>query len=429
MRIRIPDINGEEKYIEGKQSIVLVGANGAGKTRMSVWIEENNSTINVHRISAQKSLAIPKMVSPTELETAEEKLLYGTTNENKEWLRDQGKRSNRWGREPEVHMLNDFQVLMEYLVTESYEKSIKYREAHKSGQSEFDNETKLEKIKGIWESVITHRKLKICAGKLEVINVDGTDSDYNGSEMSDGERAIFYYIAEILCAKENSLVIIDEPENHLHKSILVRLWDAIEAVRMDCVFLYITHSLDFARTRLNSQILWIKNMDAISDWDYEILAEEHFSDGLLLEILGNRQKVLLVEGTHDKSIDIKLYSKIFPEYNVISLEGCNSVIQATRTYCGMPFLHYNEVKGIVDRDRRTEEEINSLKSNGIFVPDVAEVENLFLLPEVIKYVARKQNQTEIDDILNKTKIKTLKFLQEHIEEQAHFYLLKKDVRM
>ena len=39
--------------------------------------------------------------------------------------------------------------------------------------------------------------------------------------MSDGERAIFYFIGEVLCAKENSLIIIDEPENHLHKSILV----------------------------------------------------------------------------------------------------------------------------------------------------------------------------------------------------------------
>ena len=39
MKIRIPDINDKESFIEGKQSIILLGANGAGKTRMSVWIE------------------------------------------------------------------------------------------------------------------------------------------------------------------------------------------------------------------------------------------------------------------------------------------------------------------------------------------------------------------------------------------------------
>ena len=85
----------------------------------------------------------------------------------------------------------------------------------------------MEKIKEIWENVISHRKLKISAGKIEVSNCL-ENGYYNGSEMSDGERAVFYFIGEVLCAKENSLIIIDEPENHLHKSILPRLWDAVE---------------------------------------------------------------------------------------------------------------------------------------------------------------------------------------------------------
>lgn len=418
MKIRIPDLNGNKKYIEDKQSIILIGANGAGKTRMSVWIDENNKEINVHRISAQKSLGMPKSVSPTELSTAEEQFMYGITSEDKKWLKDYGKKNNRWGNEPEIHMLNDFDALMVYLMTENFEKSIEYREKHKEGNSQFDNETKLEKIKTIWEQVITHRQLQICAGKIEVKCVIGNTDQYNGSEMSDGERAIFHYIAEVVCAKENSLIIVDEPENHLHKSILVRLWDAIEAARPDCTFLYITHNLDFASTRINAQIIWVKNMDEDSVWKYDLLEEDSFSDDLLLEILGNRQKVLLVEGTPDKSIDRKLYSKVFEEYNIIPLEGCNTVIQSTKTYNHMQEFHYKEVKGIVDRDRRTEEEINALSASNIFVPKVAEIENLFLLPEVIKIVARKQNVDNIDEIISETKEKIIDFLKKNINEQA-----------
>ena len=93
---------------------------------MSVWIDENNKRINIHRISAQKSLNMPKSVSPTELSTAEEQFIYGTTNENKEWLKDYGKKNNRWGNKPEIHMLNDFNAFMVYLMTENYEKSIEY---------------------------------------------------------------------------------------------------------------------------------------------------------------------------------------------------------------------------------------------------------------------------------------------------------------
>jgi hypothetical protein len=425
MKIRIPDKDGNQKYIEDKQSIVLIGANGAGKTRMSVWIDENNREYNIHRISAQKSLNMPKSVSPTELNIAEERFLYGTTNENKEWLKNYGKKNKRWGDKPETHMLNDFELLMIYLMTENYEKSIEYREKHKAGNAQFDNETKLEKIKKIWEKVITHRQLQICAGKIEVMSVTGSANKYNGSEMSDGERAIFHYIAEAICAKENSLIIVDEPENHLHKSILVRLWDAIEASRPDCVFMYITHDLDFASTRINTQIVWVKSMDENPVWEYELLEEDGFSDDLLLEILGNRQKILLVEGTPDKSTDRKLYSKVFEEYNIIPLEGCATVIQTVKAYNRMRTLHYKEVKGIVDRDRRTDAEINSLRDHNIFVPKVAEIENLFLLPEIIKIVAREQKTENIETIISTTEEKTIEFLQRNICEQALLFTRQK----
>ena len=346
MKIRIPNVDDKECYIEDKQSIVLLGANGAGKTRMSVWIDENNPELNIHRISAQKSLNMPEYVSPTELKKAEDKFLYGTTNDNRDWLKRYGKKSSRWGNEPEIHMLDDYRPLMELLMTENFEKSIEYREKHKDGDQEFDNETKLEKIKKIWEKVITHRKLKICAGKIEVESIEGISETYNGNLMSDGERAIFHFIAEVVSAEENSLIIIDEPENHLHNSILERLWNEIESARQDCVYLYITHNLDFARTRNNTQIVWIKNMIDKQKWDYALLDSNEFSDDLLLEILGNRQGVLFVEGTQDKSIDRKLYSRLFPKYSIMPLEGCASVIQATKAYNKLPMLHY---KTIIER--------------------------------------------------------------------------------
>lgn len=425
MKIRIPNIDDKESCIEDKQSIVLLGANGAGKTRMSVWIDENNPELNIHRISAQKSLNMPEYVSPTELKKAEDNFLYGTTNDDRDWLKRYGKKNSRWGNEPEIHMLNDYRSLMEFLMTENFEKSIEYREKHKDGNPEFDNETKLEKIKKIWEKVITHRKLKICAGKIEVESIGENTEKYNGNLMSDGERAIFHYIGEVVSAKDNSLIIIDEPENHLHNSILEKLWNEIEAERQDCVYLYITHNLDFARSRNNAQIIWIKNMLDKQKWDFELLNSDEFSDDLLLEILGNRQGILFIEGTPDKSIDRKLYSRLFPKYTIMPLEGCASVIQATKSYNKLPMLHYKIIKGIVDRDRRTEDEINSLLQDKIYVPSVAEIENLFLIPQVIELVARKQSIENVDVLLEQTKEKTIEFLKLHLEEQALLFTKKR----
>lgn len=236
--------------------------------------------------------------------------------------------------------------------------------------------------------------------------------------MSDGERAIFYFIGEVLCAKENSLIIVDEPENHLHKSILNRLWDAIEASRTDCVFLYITHNLDFASSRINSQIVWVKEFLGENNWKYDLVEDVNNSDSLKLEIMGNRQKVLLVEGTPSKSIDRKLYSKVYCEYNIISMESCNSVIQTTKAYNQTQNLHYVEVKGLVDRDRRSDAEIIQLREKNIFVPCVSEIENLFLLPDVIRIVAEKQDKMDVEEIVFDIQEKTFEFLQMKLDEQA-----------
>lgn len=419
MKIILPKLDNVESVIENRTSIVLVGANGAGKTRMSVWIEENNKEINVHRISAQKSLNMPASVKISEISSSFEKLKYGSNSDDKQWLADNGKRDYRWGGAPAIHMLDDFESLMEYLMTEYSDTSIEYRIEHKSGKINFDNETKLDIICKIWKEVIEHRKLKISTGKVEVFPIDNDKEKYNGKEMSDGERAIFYFIAEVMCADDNSLIIIDEPENHLHKSILVKLWNAIEKAKANCMFLYITHDLDFALSRENSQIVWVKSMDKIDEWMYELIADnDNIPNAVYLEILGSRQKVLLVEG-ESNSIDKRLYSKIYPEYNVIPVHSCYKVIEITKSYNALDNLHYNEVVGIIDRDRRSEKELQVLKNSKIYSPNVAEVENLFLLEDVIKAVCLKLKRVdEINTIIEAAKRGVFEYLENNIEHQA-----------
>jgi recombinational DNA repair ATPase RecF len=52
--------------------IVVVGANSSGKTQLGWWIEKRD-TANVHRVSAQKSLALPKEVHTRSLEKVAER--------------------------------------------------------------------------------------------------------------------------------------------------------------------------------------------------------------------------------------------------------------------------------------------------------------------------------------------------------------------
>ena len=58
---------------------------------------------------------------------------------------------------------------------------------------------------------------------LTYFEKNGMEEEYFSNQMSDGERAVLYLTAQILCVPQNKTLIVDEPEIHLHHSIMNRL--------------------------------------------------------------------------------------------------------------------------------------------------------------------------------------------------------------
>lgn len=64
-KIDLPKAHGQTEEVETVQSLLLIGANGSGKTRLGTWIEMDSPfKEKVHRLSAQKSLAMPDTTTP-----------------------------------------------------------------------------------------------------------------------------------------------------------------------------------------------------------------------------------------------------------------------------------------------------------------------------------------------------------------------------
>ena len=423
MEVKIPEVNNQNGYkiVNNKNSIVLVGANGSGKTRFSVWMEENNR--NVFRISAQKTLSMASQVSSTDIERALKGLYYGnedTNTNNEEW----SKNHYRWKQSPNTALLDDFDKLMVYLFSEHFEKSLEFREQRLSGNNEFKNQTKLDSIKEIWEKIVKHRKLKIEAGKVVILNNENTQN-YSCSELSDGEREIFYFLGEVLSAPSNCIIIIDEPENHLHDLILDDLWDNLEKLRMDCTFVYITHKIDFAISRNNSQIIWIKNYLGNNMWDYLMVEKNSLPQDLYLTILGSRKNVMFVEGDYD----YRIYSLIFDDYNVIKIGNCENIINYVKAFNELQGIHYIHACGIIDRDRKKQEVLDNYRQEKIYSLKLNEIENLFLIPEIITAVSKRlgKGDDEILSYIESAKENVLNKFREQKEEQLLKYL-KEDIR-
>jgi hypothetical protein len=415
MKIKLPTKKGtpnSEPEIEFQQ-LVIIGANGSGKTRFGSKIEENYLE-QTHRISAQKSLTFPSHVSPTSKKIAEHNFKYGVYFDHfkeESQYHDQ-KINNRWGGNYSTSLLNDFEKLLILLHTEEYEDSLSFKE----GRSISKPVTKLDKIQKIWELVLPHKKLFKRAGVIETYSTENQTIKYNASEMSDGERVIFYLVGEVICAPANSIIIIDEPEMHIHKSLVNSLFDLIEIERPDCAFVYLTHDIDFSFSRQNALKIWQKSYEGNNIWDYEFLNESTpIPEQLYFEVLGSRKPIIFLEGG-SSSIDYELYQQVYDDKTLRPIGSCEKVIQIVKAFREQQGFHHIESFGIIDRDRRQQTEIVSLNKSGIWVLDVAEAENLLLIEPIVKAVANHMGKNE-NEVFVQVRQNIINFFASQIENQ------------
>lgn len=386
----LPDENGsKEEHGTSSNAVIIIGANGSGKSKLGAWIEQNDFE-NVHRIGAQRNLNFNENIPLKSYSQAEDLVFYGTSDSTNGWRSQKGQRWG-YGKSYTTTMMSDFEDVLAALIALTNMRNAEFIEACKKCEEEHREKphtpnTAIDQLMEIWDVILPERKLKYFDGKFSAtFSFGGNTFEYSSNQMSDGERAVLYLAAQVLCVPANKTLIIDEPEIHLHRSIMNRLWSALESYRPDCLFIYITHDTQFAAAHGQSDKVWIKEYDG-THWKLEKIADQELPEELLFDILGSRKNVLFVEGERN-SYDTQLYSFLYPNYYVIACGSCTQVISRTKAFRNSPSLHHCQVFGIIDRDYRSDYEIEKYKDDGIYTLKVAEVENLFLVEELIRLIA------------------------------------------
>ena len=391
----IPSPDGETNIsVQAGSSVIFVGANGGGKTRLAAYIEDSLG-LTAHRISAHRALTL----DPTVPKISEQLALLGLrTGHPSQGAVVAHRSSVRWGTNAAVFLLNDFTFLLQALFADQSNKSLETHKKVRSGVVENADQTKFEHLVEIWERLLPHRNLHITGDDIEV-RIPGTEESYNASELSDGERAIFYLIGQTLAADDNSVLIIDEPELHIHRSIMSKLWDDLEATRQDCAFIYITHDLGFAASMLAQKFV-ISDFKADPQWTVKSVPQDSgFDEEIATLILGSRSPILFVEG-NETSLDQAIYRSCFPEWTVIPRGSCEQVIHSVVTMRRNEDLTRVTCSGIVDADDYQPEDIKYLDTLGIAVLGVSEIENIILLPAVSRAIAQGEGHVGEAECVN-----------------------------
>ena len=415
--VNIPrkDNSDLELTLETGKTTIIIGANGSGKTRLAVHLEEQLGE-KAHRIAAHRALSLNPNIEKISEAKAKQGLFYG----NPEWAKDISQRkSARWNNKSSTYLLNDFDRLLQYLFAQQNNLAVENHQKRKRGEEITNSKTKLDILQEVWERLLPLKKLHITADDIRVSSTSIESADYSASEMSDGERAVFYILGQVLSANEGSILIFDEPELHIHKSIISNLWDEIEKLRPDCSFLMITHDIEFAATRVAKKYV-IRNYYSDPAWDISEIPDSELDEQTITLILGSRKPILFVEG-EKTSLDMETYRLCYPEWTVIPKGACKDVIQAVSSLRklneNMPILNIKCV-GIVDRDTRDSSQIRDLEEQGIKVLPCSEIENIFSLSSVAHKVLEIEG-FDGDDLINKKeefKDRLLKYIKKELSD-------------
>lgn len=245
------------------------------------------------------------------------------------------------------------------------------------------------------------------------------DDDITVEQLSEGEKKLILVkaVLEIL-SDEKTLVLMDEPDAHLHEVRKKNLYSMMGEYPNRQIVIA-THSPTFIDVADQNQIKMLK----LNDSGKAMLYEEEKLEAIR-KLTGSRinafleKPILYCEGT-ETSVESILYPLLFPNYKIVPAGGHEEVIYLTKTY-NRTFgdtTHY--AIGIIDWDYKTEVQLAALKNEKIYALKVVEVENVLM--DLVLLEAAKNEFCAEEDCLEKAKQALFNDCSKHKEYQATKY--------
>ena len=394
MDLTIPKTSGEPLTIpvEVGEQLYVVGANGTGKSALFQHWVSSMGVEAVKRIAAHRQTWLPSGhldFTAQSRKDFEQNRMYWDSQDDARW-----KEESPAERQSAVLFDLVAQDDTRYRTMGQYIDDKNPKEATAFAAKSMSLFRQLNDLLNLGTLKIS---LKNSNGEEILAQRKDNDLSYSMAQMSDGERAAAIMAANVLVADPGTAFLIDEPERHLHRSIIEPFLSALFSQRQDCAFVISTHEIALPIANPTARVIMLRSCGWQDNrpvaWDAELLdSGKHLPEDLKRDILGSRRRILFVEGKAN-SLDLPLYGALFPELSVIPKGSCGEVIRAVKGLSGSYEHHHVEAIGLIDKDDHTEDEVSELAQDSVFALDVYSVESLYYCSDAIDSVARRQAES------------------------------------
>ena len=383
----IPSSSGEPHTLAPSPGDVyfVIGANGSGKSSLLHWLVRQNRNV-VHRISANRQL----WFQTGQLGITSAQHTHASQQISKLDTRDEA----RW---VEHEAAQRVQLALYELIRDQLRLDQQIADAARVGDTVRVDTLRhqlspIERINRLFFSSNLHLHLRVEANE-SVRASRGSGAEYDIAQLSDGERNALLIATNVLTAPKNKVLIIDEPERHLHRSIISPFLVSLISERRDLAFIISTHELHLPLDIPEAQSLLTRacsfDGQTPKQWSLDILpGGQDLPDWLRADILGSRSRILFVEGT-PTSRDLPLYTILFPDVSIIPKGSCRDVARAVEGIRDNPALHWLAAYGLVDRDGRDDDARADSHRRGIYMLPYYAVESVYYHPTIIQAVASR----------------------------------------
>ena len=402
MHYEIPQTSKEAMQFDlvSGETLYITGANGSGKSALLLELLSQSGGSDTRWLSARRQVHLSALAGSSGIMNYVHFDYRRDSNdrqnifENK--LRREFMTDGRWQEQEAEDRLT--KPLFE-LVTRENERARTIANRFDSAEHESENENEaptpqsspIRSVNDVLSKAGLKISLKIGAdGKLLSVNREGVS--YDLAQASDGERGAVIAAATVVTAPEGAVILIDEPDRHLHRSVLVPFMSALTDSRNDCAFIVTTYETALLDSDRNARTLVVESCtwsaDNPTSWDVtEITPGESLPEEVRAAVLGARERIIFVEGGRD-SLDYRLYSILFPNAVIRGIGGHGAVESAVGSLRQNNDHTRIEAVGIVDGDGRSEELAKAQAHTGIYVLDVYCIECLYFCEEALEAVAK-----------------------------------------